>query len=981
MEEGKSTPNDSLHLYGEARKPQEIRVSDDSTPSMNIKQTARKWTSPPSTPPPPAPFIFNPEEATSSFVPSEEIGSFHFGTSDSDSGTNSSTARHYVVPKAKSPMKGAKGSPSKPGKSSASTVINFSNPLLSSGQDDASAFVAHPERSKVRAPRSVHATNPSNLTPNSVPLATDTKVSMTASPITSPRTDPSKFAIPSASSSTSIRTASSNPPSTIQRALFPASSPPAKSDPTLPSFNPSHATEFSVEIPVNVKRSKRKKDQAFYSLDQEDTSGYLEPDTNIDGSPVKGASSNPGYVATVTGNSKTQLRLETGRSVHRAAVKTVVPPMAFPRGAVISSQKLPTGKFNMSNRVKEVHDDYSGTDSDSCDDDESVPDLVGTENSQIRKLPHKLNPSLNFAKTASKSLRAYIDPRRRSGKEWEEKEKEEREKIKEFWLSLTDSQRRELVKLEKEAVLKKMKEQQKHTCSCSVCGRRRTVIEEELEMLYDAYYEELEHYEDERKNTSNIDVQDEGGILTVADDLLKNEGKKFLEMMERLAERRVRREQEDVDEETDEEYEEEYEEEDEEEQMTEEQRLEEGRRMFQMFAAKMFEQRVLSAYREKVALENQRKLLEEEEELELQEALKKEAKTRKAKQKKERKKQAKQLADQKKKEKEEEDARKAEENRKIQDEIKKKKEQERKIKLAEEEAIRNQLEQLKFQEEKKKREEKRKKEEEKRKREKEEKMLLANTVASSNPEDAKKTKKKKRNRKKSGNVVGDNPPTEVHVSKTPIAILTRPRQDEKVVDAYPPLHATLPMNHRVGGTSPHSSFKLKNSTRPEDYETDEDADIGQLLKNLQFESKELEPSDADDFGNPISSIGSRCIYCGSKVDSHDVCETCQNVNLVPSIDTISHPSTSISNANWHPIDTHVAPAWNPNPGSFVDPHRHAFENGSYGVHSNMGMWSPNMNGGYHVPYQPFAPTWGQYSFPTHASSQDVNDFLGHRQPQ
>jgi len=37
-----------------------------------------------------------------------------------------------------------------------------------------------------------------------------------------------------------------------------------------------------------------------------------------------------------------------------------------------------------------------------------------------------------------------------------------------------------------------MKEQQRHTCSCSVCGRRRTAIEEELEMLYDAYYEELE---------------------------------------------------------------------------------------------------------------------------------------------------------------------------------------------------------------------------------------------------------------------------------------------------------------------------------------------------------------------------------------------------------------------------------------------------------------------------------------------------------
>lgn len=45
--------------------------------------------------------------------------------------------------------------------------------------------------------------------------------------------------------------------------------------------------------------------------------------------------------------------------------------------------------------------------------------------------------------------------------------------------------------------------------------------------------------------------------------------------------------------------------------MTEEQRMEEGRRMFQIFAARMFEQRVLTAYKEKVAAERQKKLLEE----------------------------------------------------------------------------------------------------------------------------------------------------------------------------------------------------------------------------------------------------------------------------------------------------------------------------------------------------------------------------------
>jgi salt tolerance NST1 family regulator len=77
---------------------------------------------------------------------------------------------------------------------------------------------------------------------------------------------------------------------------------------------------------------------------------------------------------------------------------------------------------------------------------------------------------------------------------WNTSTQEERENIKKFWLELGEDDRRALVKVEKDAVLKKMKEQQKHSCSCTVCGRKRTAIEEELEVLYDAYYEELEQY-------------------------------------------------------------------------------------------------------------------------------------------------------------------------------------------------------------------------------------------------------------------------------------------------------------------------------------------------------------------------------------------------------------------------------------------------------------------------------------------------------
>ncbi|KAI9725330.1 MAG: Stress response protein nst1 [Chrysothrix sp. TS-e1954] len=308
---------------------------------------------------------------------------------------------------------------------------------------------------------------------------------------------------------------------------------------------------------------------------------------------------------------------------------------------------------------------------------------------------------------------------------WDTSTQEERARIKDFWLTLSEQDRKSLVKIEKEAVLRKMKEQQKHSCSCTVCGRKRTAIEEELEYLYDAYYSELERFanrgdqlstnghlpspaaprylhtsstgghrpsrireltegEDETSqedvdgysDDDNLDdlsysgdetdevhqmheaqpmppdffafgqsLTVKGGILTVADDLLQNDGQKFIDMMEQLAERRMQREEEAInplrnmhaqqaaplhshvghdhlpppeeeeeeydEEEEEEDYDEEEEEYDEEEDEMAQQRMEEGRRMFQIFAARMFEQRVLTAYREKVARERQQKLIEE----------------------------------------------------------------------------------------------------------------------------------------------------------------------------------------------------------------------------------------------------------------------------------------------------------------------------------------------------------------------------------
>ncbi|CAG8658561.1 7528_t:CDS:10 [Rhizophagus irregularis] len=298
---------------------------------------------------------------------------------------------------------------------------------------------------------------------------------------------------------------------------------------------------------------------------------------------------------------------------------------------------------------------------------------------------------------------------------WNTNNNEERQRIREFWLQLGEEERRSLVKVEKEAVLKKMKEQQKHSCSLLlvpiITSRFNNCLlkSTELETLYDAYYEELESYANHQQQfgSSNIEYRNDadehdsdtrkeffnnfgnsltvkGGILTVADDLLKNDGKKFLEMMERLAERRMQREEDES-------------------AMDQEQRMEEGRRMFQIFAARMFEQRVLNAYREKVAQERQQKLLEE--------ALKQQKEEERARR------EAERLAEEKAQRAERE--KKLEEERKRREEERLKKEAERRQR--EEERQRKEEEKRRKAREEREREERRKKEQEAKERKEKEK--------------------------------------------------------------------------------------------------------------------------------------------------------------------------------------------------------------------------------------------------------------------
>lgn len=117
--------------------------------------------------------------------------------------------------------------------------------------------------------------------------------------------------------------------------------------------------------------------------------------------------------------------------------------------------------------------------------------------------------------------------------------------------------------------------------------------------------------------------------------------------------------------------------------------MEEGRRMFQIFAARMFEQRVLTAYREKVASERQQKLIEELEEESRLDTQREAKRAKEAQKKKDKKRQQKQLRDEEKAKREAEKAaedaeakalveRKAEEQRQKKEEQRKKKEAEKK---------------------------------------------------------------------------------------------------------------------------------------------------------------------------------------------------------------------------------------------------------------------------------------------------------------
>jgi hypothetical protein len=223
----------------------------------------------------------------------------------------------------------------------------------------------------------------------------------------------------------------------------------------------------------------------------ETSSAMAQPRTSTNGQEPQ-PSQDPNGTATVV-NRKKQKRREKQRQQEQARLEeaSIQPSNANPQKG--SQQKPPA-------------EPYPDTIADS--DDDSLYANSGSPPNGYPPLQAGSSPKTSKKKSKNKSSAFRPDspilPGKPQKKIWNTSGPEERESIKEFWLQLGEEERRALVKIEKDAVLKKMKEQQKHSCSCTVCGRKRVAIEEELEVLYDAYYEELEQYANHQPGDSPL---------------------------------------------------------------------------------------------------------------------------------------------------------------------------------------------------------------------------------------------------------------------------------------------------------------------------------------------------------------------------------------------------------------------------------------------------------------------------------------------
>lgn len=143
---------------------------------------------------------------------------------------------------------------------------------------------------------------------------------------------------------------------------------------------------------------------------------------------------------------------------------------------------------------------------------------------------------------------------------WDFEYPEDIPEMTEFWLQLPYERKREVADMDFAEVLRLVHVDIKSTCTCALCGHRKALVEKELEKLYNGYYNVrrlavryldsvdlnintinsiLGIIEEERTEDEVIEPTDDqdlsvNGLLSVADDLVKNNGENFISLIEKL---------------------------------------------------------------------------------------------------------------------------------------------------------------------------------------------------------------------------------------------------------------------------------------------------------------------------------------------------------------------------------------------------------------------------------------------------------------
>lgn len=177
---------------------------------------------------------------------------------------------------------------------------------------------------------------------------------------------------------------------------------------------------------------------------------------------------------------------------------TITAPLA-PAGAKKKKKKRAKAKSNSANTpLADEELDYSqrgGCDDDRDVTDDDIPDLVdinapmpGQRNSSVpmtttssasSKTPTTTSGGTKSKKKKKKSKtdgasNGLASQSGSSQKIWNTTTAEEKQRIKEFWYGLSEQERKNLVRIEKEHVSKRVKEGSKIlNCSCHVCGRKQ----------------------------------------------------------------------------------------------------------------------------------------------------------------------------------------------------------------------------------------------------------------------------------------------------------------------------------------------------------------------------------------------------------------------------------------------------------------------------------------------------------------------------